>query len=124
VILLEPDRVLGEAAMEGGAFRQVAADARIDALELALDDALLGLAPGGEQDLAIARGKLLLGEAQRMRGETQGVMDGAGERQDRPMRREPGEVHGHRQYDEPQQPGGGRFQHEQRHGQASLRCRQ
>jgi hypothetical protein len=44
-------------------------------------------APGGEQDLAIARGKLLLGEAQRMRGETQGVMDGAGERQDRPMRR-------------------------------------
>jgi hypothetical protein len=108
VVLLEPGRLLGEAAIQRRALPQVAADARIDALELALDDAFLGLATGGQQNLAIARGELLFGQTQRVRGETHGVMDGARERQDRPVRRKPGEIHGHREDDEPQQPGGGR----------------
>ena len=107
--------------MQRRAFGQIAPDARVDALELALDDALLGLAAGREQDLAIACGELLLGQPQRVGGKTRGVMDGAGKRKDRPVRREPGEIHGHREQDEPQQPGGGRAQYEQGHdGFASL----
>ena len=122
VVLLELGRLLGEAAMQRRAFRQVAPDARVDALELALDDALLGLAAGREQDLAIACGELLLGQPQRVGGKSHGVMDGAGKRKDRPMRRKPGEIHGHREQDEPQQPGGGRAQYEHGHDRASLRC--
>ena len=122
VILLELGRLLGEAAVQRRAFGQVAPDARIDALELALDDALLGLAAGRQQDLAIARGELLLGQTQRVRGETHGVMEGARER-DRPMRREPGEIHGHREQDEPQQPGGGRASVQNSDMTGPLRCR-
>ena len=56
--------------MQRRAFRQVAPDARVDPLELALDDALLGLAAGRQQDLAIARGELLLGQTERVGGKT------------------------------------------------------
>jgi hypothetical protein len=102
VILLEPGRLLVEAAVERGAFGKIPADARVDPLELALDDSFLGLATGRQQDLAIARGQSLLGEPQRLRGQTHRVIEGAGKRQDRPMRRSPGEIHRHRHDHEPQ----------------------
>jgi hypothetical protein len=58
MVLLDAGHLLGQAPVEGRAFRDVAPHRAVDPLELALDDALLGLAAGGQQDLAVAARKV------------------------------------------------------------------
>ena len=110
VVLLEVSCLFGQPAIEGRAFGEVPAHGGVDPLELALDDPLLGLAPRGQQNLAVAGLQPLFGEQHGTCGQAHGPVQGAGQRQDRPVRRQPGEIHGHRQDQKPEQPGGRRVQ--------------
>ncbi len=110
MVLLEVRRLFGQPAVKGRAFGEIAAHGGVDPLELALDDPLLGLAPRGQQDLAVAGLQPLFGEQHGTCGQAERPVQRAGQRQDRPVRRQPGEIHGDRQDQEPKQPGGRRVQ--------------
>jgi hypothetical protein len=92
VVLLDLGDLLAQAPLQRRALGEVPVDRGVDALELALDDALRRLAPGRQQDFPVAGAQAFLGPHHRARHEPETPAQHPGQRRDHPVGRLPGEV--------------------------------
>ncbi len=108
---------LAELALDVGVACQVALHGALDALELALDDALARLAAGRQEHLAVAALQPLLGVPERSGRHAQAVVQRPGHRQDRSMRGGAGQVgQDHQHHDRQQRRGCGERELAEAHG--------